>query len=178
MNGIDIVFIVLLLIGLIRGLSKGLIIELSSLIALLGGVYAAIKYAYFMQHILIEYTNWNENIVKIIAFGLTFIGVFIVIAFLGKLLTKFVHFVALGLVNRILGGLFGVLKIALLLSILTFVFEKINNSTALVTEELLSESILYEPIKNLIPEVIPAVNDFLETQEESPSTNTSVSEVI
>ena len=110
MNTFDIVLLVFLLFGFIRGLMKGLFVELASLIALIAGVYGALHFSYFVGGFLESRVDWEEKYIAIVAFAITFIAIVIVIAMLGKLFTKMADFAALGFLNKLLGGIFGVLK--------------------------------------------------------------------
>ena len=61
MTVIDIVLGALLLFGLIRGLTKGLFVEVASLLALIVGVYGAIHFSYFTTEYLESRVDWNEK---------------------------------------------------------------------------------------------------------------------
>ena len=54
MNIFDIVIASLLLFGFVRGLLKGLFVEVASLVGLIGGVYGAIHFSYFVSDFLKE----------------------------------------------------------------------------------------------------------------------------
>ncbi|WP_274476420.1 CvpA family protein [Mangrovimonas aestuarii] len=162
MNVLDIVLAALLLFGLVRGFIKGLFVEIASLVALVAGVYGAIHFSYFAGNMLIDYVNWDDNYVNIVAFAITFVVIVVVIALAGKALTKLADFAALGMLNKILGGVFGALKIALVLSVILIVFSKMNNTLPFVEEDELENSILYQPVKNLVTLVFPS---FLESRE-------------
>ena len=151
MNTFDIVLLGLLLFGFIRGLMKGLFVELASLIALIAGVYGAIHFSYFAGSYLEEYVDWEEKYISIVAFAITFIIIVVVIAMLGKMLTKMADFAALGFLNKLLGGIFGALKIGVILSILLIIFDKLNKTIPFVNEELTENAVLYEPVRSLAP---------------------------
>lgn len=155
MNTFDIIISALLIFGFVRGLLKGLFVEIASLAALILGVYGAIHFSYFASAILKNYVSWDEKYLTIAAFAITFAIIVIVIALLGKLLTKIANFAALGFLNKILGGVFGVLKIGLILSFVLLIFSKINNTIPFLSTEQQNETILYEPIKNLAPTLFP-----------------------
>ena len=121
MNIFDIIIAALLIFGFVRGIMKGLFVEVASLVALIGGVYGAIHFSYFLGDFLKEYVSWSEEYISLAAFAGTFIIIIIIIALLGKVLTKLADFAALGILNKILGGVFGVLKIGLILSVI-FIF--------------------------------------------------------
>jgi membrane protein required for colicin V production len=155
MNTFDIIIAALLLFGFIRGLFKGLFVEIASLIALIAGVYGAIHFSYFVGNFLVERVSWEEKYITIISFAITFAIIVLAIGLLGKLFTKIADFASLGLLNKILGGAFGALKIGIILSILLSVFTKLNNTIPFISEEQKDTSILYEPVKNLATTLFP-----------------------
>lgn len=155
MSIIDIVLGALLLFGLIRGAMKGLFVEVASLLALVLGVYGAIHFSFFASGFLESKVDWNEKTINIVAFAITFVIIVLAISLAGKALTKLADFAALGLLNKLLGGAFGALKIGLILSILLIVFNKLNKTLPFIEKEDLEESILYEPLKSLAPMIFP-----------------------
>ncbi|MEN8776125.1 MAG: CvpA family protein [Polaribacter sp.] len=157
MNIFDIIIAALLIFGFVRGIMKGLFVEVASLVALIGGVYGAIHFSYFLGDFLKEYVSWSEEYISLAAFAGTFIIIIIIIALLGKVLTKLADFAALGILNKILGGVFGVLKIGLILSVIFIFFGKMNNTIPFVDKETLESSILFEPVKKIAPTIFPSI---------------------
>jgi membrane protein required for colicin V production len=157
MNIFDIIIAALLIFGFVRGVMKGLFVEVASLVALIAGVYGAIHFSYFIGDFLNEYVSWSEEYVSLTAFAGTFIVIIIVIAFLGKILTKLADFASLGVINKILGGVFGALKIGLILSVVFIFFGKINDTIPFMKKKTLEESILYEPVKKVAPTIFPSI---------------------
>ena len=86
----------------------------------------------------------------------------------GKALTKLADFAALGLLNKLLGGVFGALKIGLILSVLLIVFNKLNNTLPFMEKEDLEESVLYKPVKSLAPMIFPNLIKSEAEQETTP----------
>lgn len=165
MNVIDIIIIVILLFAAIRSFMAGLFASIASLVAIVAGVFCAIHYSYFIEHVLNNSVlEWSHQTNKIVAFAVTFLAVVLTIIFVGKLLTKLADISALGLLNKILGAIFGALKWSLILSILFLLFGKFNKTIPFVDEEMLEESVLFYPIKSIVPTLIPAIMD-----EENPS---------
>ena len=154
---IDIVLVALLGFGLIRGFFKGFFVEVASLVALIAGIYGAIHFSYYIADLLMQHVDWGEKTINITAFAITFIIIILVIALAGKALTKLADFAALGLLNKLLGGVFGLLKIGLILSILLIIFDKMNNTITFVDEEHTKDSILYKPVKSLAPMLFPTI---------------------
>ena len=115
MNYLDIILGIVLVLGLFKGLKNGLLIEIASLIALILGVYGAIHFSYYAVDFLNEKVDWSEHAINLTAFAVTFIIIVVVITLAGRLLTKVASLAMLGIVNRILGGVFGLLKSAFIL---------------------------------------------------------------
>ncbi len=156
MNTFDIVIASILLFGFVRGLFKGLFVEIASLVALVGGVYGAIHFSHFAGDYLKSHVDWSENYISLGAFASTFIIIVIVVSLAGKILTKIANFAALGIVNKILGGVFGLLKISLIISVVLTFFMSMNNAIPFVNKEQLNQSVLVKPIKNLAPMLFPS----------------------
>lgn len=157
MGVIDIVLGALILFGLIRGLMKGLFVEIASLIALVAGVYGAIHFSNFAGDFLTEKVDWNDKTISIVAFAITFIVIVLAIALAGKALTKLADFAALGIINKLLGAAFGALKIAVILSVVLIVFDRFNKTIPFADEEDLESSVLYQPVKSLVPSIFPSI---------------------
>ena len=157
MNTFDIIIAALLLFGFVRGLMKGLFVEIASLVALVAGVYGAIHFSYFLGEWLKGSVSWDEKYITLTAFAGTFVVIILIIAVMGKILTKIADFASLGILNKILGGVFGALKIGLILSVVFIFFGKINDTIPFVEKENLEASILYKPVKKIAPMIFPSI---------------------
>ncbi|MFT5761056.1 MAG: membrane protein required for colicin V production [Polaribacter sp.] len=157
MNVFDIVIAVFLGFGFVRGIMKGLFIEVASLVALIGGVWGSIHFSYFIGDFLKESVSWSEKQISLAAFAITFILIIVVVSLLGKFLTKLADLAALGIVNKILGGVFGLIKIGLVLSIVFIFFDRMNSTISFIEKETMEESILYKPVKNIAPTIFPSI---------------------
>ena len=166
MNIFDIVILVLLLFGFVRGLTKGLFVEVASLVALIGGVYGAIYFSYFVGDYLEESVSWSEKNISLAAFAITFIIIVVAVGMAGKMLTKIADYAALGLVNKIAGGVFGLLKIGLILSVIFIFFDRMNKTITFVDEETIEESVLYESVKSIAPTIFPSIIRSSGTEED------------
>lgn len=165
---IDIILGALLLFGLIRGLMKGLFVEVASVVALIAGVYGAIHFSNFAADFLESRVEWDEKYINIVAFAITFVIIVVVIAMAGKALTKLADFAALGILNKLLGGVFGALKIGLILSVILIIFDTMNRQIPFASEEDLEDSVLYAPVKSLAPMLFPSIlNKGEETSDDS-----------
>ncbi|WP_428741490.1 CvpA family protein [Tenacibaculum sp.] len=173
MNTFDIIIAALLLFGFVRGLMKGLFVEVASLVALIAGVYGAIHFSYFIGDWLKDSVNWEEKYISLAAFAGTFVVIIVVIALLGKILTKIADFASLGILNKILGGVFGALKIGLILSVIFIFFGKMNDTIPFVKQESLDESILYKPVKKIAPTIFPSIIKDVEEEDNKQESETT-----
>lgn len=159
MNYIDIILIVPLLWGLYKGFTKGLIIEAASIIALGLAVWGGIKFSDFLTVYMQEHFDWKTKYLPVVSFSVLFLGILIGVYAIAKLLEKVVKAVALGFVNKLAGGLFGMLKFGLIMSILIFVLNAIEKSVPFIPAGIKKESLLYEPVGKIAPLVIPGLKE-------------------
>ncbi|EGV42858.1 CvpA family protein [Bizionia argentinensis JUB59] len=173
MTVIDIILVALLGFGLVRGFLKGFFVEIASLVALVAGIYGAIHFSFYTAEMLISYVEWDEKTLNIVAFAITFIVIVLVISLAGKALTKLADFAALGILNKLLGALFGAMKMALILSVLLNIFDAMNTTLTFVDEEHTKDATLYEPVKSLAPMIFPFVIKSTEDESEDDKENTN-----
>lgn len=155
MSVIDIIIGALILYGVVKGFFKGLFVEVTSLLALLVGVYGAVYFSNYAAEILLNNFDLSEKNTNIIAFAVTFVAIVMAISLAGKVLTKLADFAALGLLNKLLGALFGGAKIALIISVLLLIFNTLNRTIPFVSNDEIESSLFYSPIKSLAPVILP-----------------------
>jgi len=101
----------------------------------------------------------ESSFLPIVSFAITFIGIVLAVRFLGYIIDKVVKLVALGILSRLLGGLFGILKTAFIISALLLVINTFDYHLNLIPFEQKNSSLLYRPLSNMIPSIAPKVND-------------------
>ena len=143
MNTLDVIVIICLGYGLISGLIKGFIVEVSGVIAIFFGVLGAFKFASLFTQFILKYVALDPKIVKGICFLILFIGIVYGISLLAKMITKTLQIIALGLLNRIMGGLFGLIKWLVIISSLVLVFNQIESVISFIPQAYIAESIAY-----------------------------------
>lgn len=148
MNYLDVFLGGLILYGTVKGFFKGLIIEAASLIALLCGTLGALLFANRVGDLLTNYFEFETIPPAGIIFALVFIAIIILVNLLAHFLTKIVKLAALGVVNRILGAIFGGAKFALILSALLLLVDQFSFLFQFFDTIILEESLLYQPIKS------------------------------
>lgn len=117
MNPFDIIIIVILGYSLVRGIFRGLVKEVSSIIGVLGGFYAAFTYYTILTKFLSGLIKETAYL-NILSFLIIFCGVLIIVGILGVFIKYLLNIAFLGWVDRIGGVGFGLVKGILIASIL------------------------------------------------------------
>jgi membrane protein required for colicin V production len=148
MNYFDIIILIPALWFVYKGFTHGLIRELAGLAALILGIYAA-----FMFTDLVEKWINHPNIPKELYFVITFLGVLIAAYLFGRLMEKIIKLVIPEFVNNLLGGLFGVAKVAVVASVVFFFILNIDSKKVILKEETVENSLTYKYIEPIAPKL-------------------------
>ena len=141
MNSFDILVSIIFGFCLIRGIFRGLVKELSSIIGVMTGYYAAYSYYPYVAKFL---SQWVSVVAysKLIGFLVVFIGVFLIISILGVIIKYLMSIAFLGWVDRISGGIFGLIKGLLIASVLFIVFTTfLSKNASIVKDSIVAPSL-------------------------------------
>ena len=167
MNYIDIIIILLLLFASYKGLKRGLIKELVSLISLILGIYIASNFSFFLDSYLSKSFPKYGDFVSITSFIIVFLIVVVSLKLAGILISKLAKSLQLGIINRVLGLLFAASKTLLIISFILFELNHLSNQFGtIIPEDQKSESVLYEKVLKIIPITSPVVKENLEWKED------------
>ncbi|MBN1821068.1 MAG: CvpA family protein [Prolixibacteraceae bacterium] len=161
MNYINIILFVLLLFAAISGFKKGLVSELASLAALILGIWGAFEFSDITADFLVENFNWHWDHLNVASLIITFVVIVILVHIVGSVVDKVIEAAMLGFLNRLAGIIFGVLKSALILSVLLVVLDRIDRDVSILPENKKAESKLYQPIRNFAPAIFPFIEDWV-----------------
>jgi membrane protein required for colicin V production len=120
MNLLDYIVIVILSFCLVRGIFRGLIKEISSIVGVLGGLYGAYAYYPMLANLLSRWIS-NSAYANIAACLLIFVGIFLVVSIAGIIIKYMMNISFLGWTDRIGGAVFGTVKGVLIVSVLILV---------------------------------------------------------
>ncbi|UCG30071.1 MAG: CvpA family protein [candidate division WOR-3 bacterium] len=98
MAWIDVVIVIIVISLIVHGVATGLIRSAFDFAGIICGYIIAVTY------------SATVRIPQILAFLLIFIAVVVAFSIVGRIIAKMVHITPLGLVDRILGGLLGLIK--------------------------------------------------------------------
>ncbi|MEO5683346.1 MAG: CvpA family protein [Chitinophagaceae bacterium] len=123
---IDIIFIVLLVMAIYKGYSKGFIIAVFSLLAIIIGIAAAIKLSVLTASWLKDTIHVGAKWLPLLAFAIVFIAVVLLVRLGAAALQKTAELVLLGWINKLGGILLYMVLYTIILSVLLFYAEKLN----------------------------------------------------
>lgn len=167
MNWLDIVIGILLIGGLISGFRNGIIGEIATLAGLILGIWGAIKFSWWTADALAG-LGINSQYMHIISFIVTFIAIIVVVQLLASFLNRLLDTLALGFVNKIAGMAVGVIKSALILSVILFVLDTLDEESKVISQQTKEASMFYEPLSGLVPTILPFLHLEDLQKEENP----------
>ncbi len=154
---------------MIHGYRKGIIHSIVSLIALIVGLMAAVRFSELAAVYLDKWFNISGKYLPLIAFLAVFIGLYLLFRLLEQALEGFFKLIKLNFINQIIGALIWGLVWTMLFSTILFYL----NNMGLFSEELKSESVTYEKILPIAPDtfdligkVIPPVKNTYHSLDE------------
>ncbi len=156
---LDLIIAIPIIWGMIRGFKRGLIIELCTLMALVLGIFGAAEFGDMASSYIQDSFNTDPRVSLVLAFTILFIGIVVAVFFFGKVLSKVIKMVALGLVNKIFGMIFGGAKFLLIVSALLYVVQGFPLTENLIPVKWKSDSVLYEPVSDLTLTLYPVLSD-------------------
>jgi membrane protein required for colicin V production len=151
---IDVVFLVLLLLAVIKGLRNGLIVALFSLIGLIVGLAAAVKLSAVAAGYIGTAVNISQRWLPVVAFFVVFLIVVLLVRLGAKMLQGVVEVAMLGWLNRLGGVFFFALLYVFAFSIILFYLSQ----TDFIKPETEQASVAYAYIQPLGPKVIDGLS--------------------
>ena len=155
MNWIDILILLPLLVGLVRGLMRGFISEVIAVAVVILGALGARFLAPLLSGAILTLFAWPQGVCEVVAYVVIFLVIAILLSIIGKMLTKLIRAIHLGLANRILGGAFGIIKYGVFVLIAVFILNKTNEEYHYLDESpVVKSSVLYPKMVHIADAVL------------------------
>lgn len=154
---IDIIVCILLVMAIIKGLRRGLIVALLSMMAFVVGIAAAMKLSVVVADYLKDSVNISAQWWPVISFILVFLVVVLLIRLLANLIEKAVEWTLLGWVNKLGGVILYVLMYIISFSVLLFYAEQLK----LISKAAIDSSVTYSAVKPWGPWAINAIGSLI-----------------
>ena len=149
---IDIIFIIILVMAVITGYSKGLIVALFSLLAFIAGLAAALKLSAVVGASLQNNYAIHSKWLPVLSFFIVFVGVVLLVRIGAAFIKKTVSLVFLGWVDKLGGVLLYAILYLMIYSVILFYAYQIH----LVSVTAANESSTFKHIYPFGPTVINA----------------------
>jgi len=165
MNWLDLVIIICLSIGLIKGLFDGFIKQVVSFLALVVAIFFAGKMAIPMRSFLLNYLSadsFSTQILTGICYLLAFALIILIIVFVGKLIDIAIKMTPAKPLNMLLGGVFGFFIWILSLSILLNIFSSFDSHSQVISKQTQEKSVFYLKVKEVVPTVYPFLKRYFD----------------
>ncbi len=143
MSGIDITILVVLAGFLIKGLLRGLLREICSLLGVAVGILLALRYHRGLAETMAATLHLPKSFCLVVTFVLLLVAAVLVFWGIGYFLSRFVQLLFLGGLNRVLGGFFGLAQGVVLLALILFAIA--GDSTPNLAQPAIQRSQLAPP---------------------------------
>jgi membrane protein required for colicin V production len=158
MNSIDIIVCIILLVFAVRGVTKGFVHELFSLIIIVSGLALAVVFYRPFSSVVRIFVE-NDDLASILSFIALFVGATLVLVVIRNALSGLVESLNITDVNAALGLVVGVSKGALLCSVLLvfFTYRRVLN-----LHRVIDDSFLFPYLKRFLLAILSLLPDTIQ----------------
>lgn len=154
---IDIIVGILVIMAIFKGLRRGLIVAIFSIIAFIIGIAAAMKLSVVVADYLDDSVKISAQWWPVISFMLVFIVVVVLIRLLANMIEKGINWTMLGWVNKLGGVILYVLMYMISFSVLLFFAEKVK----LTGKATIDSSVTYAVVRPWGPWAIDTIGKLI-----------------
>lgn len=150
---IDVIFLLLLAIAVIKGISRGFIIAIFSFVAIILGVVAAMKLSSVVAEKIEQSFNTGKQWLPFLSFLLVLIAVVFLVRFIAGIIQRAVNMAMLGWLNKLGGVVLFVLLYISVYSVVLFYLTQMN----IIKPETVSASHTYGFIEPFGPKIVDTI---------------------
>lgn len=155
--GIDVLFLLVLVMAIFKGWRQGLIMAIFSTVAIIIGLAAAIKLSTVVAGYGTTEMHLHSRWWPVLAFLLVFLGTVILVRWGGRLLSEMMDLAMIGWLNRLAGILLYAILYTIIVSVLLFYAVQVH----IIPDRTLSSSVTYPFIRPWGPVVIDEFGKFV-----------------
>jgi len=164
MNTFDLFILIPIALGLIFGLFKGFVKEVVSLAAVVLAIIAAEMLSDSIKPLI---AGFSDKMAKTVSYILIFTLTILAALLISRLTDNLLSSISLGWLNSLLGGVFGALKIAIVVSVLMNVYDALDSKFGFANPEKKEASLSYYPILKLAPSLWEEAKKTIDKSKES-----------
>ncbi|MEO9032496.1 MAG: CvpA family protein [Ginsengibacter sp.] len=147
---IDITFLLVMILAIFKGLSKGFIVGIFSFLGFVIGLAAALKLSVIVATYLGDHVIAAKKWLPVLSFLLVFIVVILLVGLGARILKKTIAFAMLGWFDRLGGMILYIIIYIIIFSVILFFVEKIF----LIRTDTINNSFVYKYVSPWGPKVI------------------------
>lgn len=159
MNYLDFCLFIPLAWGTWKGWQRGIIFELAMLIGVVLGLYLAFKLTSLLKGAMATLIDAQGTLLHSVTFFTVFIFIVLIMILLARFIEGILKMGNLNWPNKLSGALFGLMKWALVLSVILSVFRPVDVRVGIISAKTKGESYLYQPLLNFSHYLFPALRD-------------------
>lgn len=164
MSIIDIIILIPFAFALFKGIKDGFVGQIAGIGGIILGIVLGSRFSSLLSTHVSQWINASEAVIKIISFAIIIIAVILLAAILTKLIEKLFSLVMLGWLNKVLGVLLAFAGAALIVGSVISLISYINETWfVIISKEKIAESVLYQPLEDLVNMVFPYLRKFFTT---------------
>jgi membrane protein required for colicin V production len=153
----DMLILLPLLYGAYRGFMNGFVHEIIYLIFLILCIFFGYRLVEFVSEQIETTYNYHSDFLKVYSFIGVLIVSMILIHFLTKGIESLLKIVGLGLLNKLAGALFGIVKWALIVSLVLNIITAFDKDQEIISKEKRNKSMFYHPAMDIAQLLIPSM---------------------
>ena len=165
MGVIDIVIVCLFLPALYFGIKNGMVKQLVALAVIYFGITLSLRFSGLASQWIMDHVKISEFWAKAVSFVVIFFVIALLLNLLGKMLEKIIKISLLGWLNKLLGVITTFCLFALVISVLVYFVDSLNNLLDFIPKEKMEESRFYPALLDLSKQVFPHFKELFQQQQ-------------
>ncbi len=165
MNIYDLIIFLPLTYGMIRGLFRGFVKELVSLISIVIAFIIAETYSAQLTQYIQSIADIADKTAVIVAYLAVFVGSLIIVLLFSNIIHSILKAIKLIWLNSLFGAALGALKWVILIGIALNVFEAIDSKFHFANQDKKEQSVAYYSIQKIPSNLWEATNEFYQGVE-------------
>jgi membrane protein required for colicin V production len=163
---LDLLLLVPLVYGGVRGLYNGFVKTIGSFVGLVVSILVAYLFADALSVIISQLFALTGEQSYVVSYIILLFVALLVCTLIVKALDGLVSFISLGWLNKLLGAIFGVLKYAIFLSLIIHLVEIVDVHYKKSPSQTRDQSVVYQSVRSVVPSIMPYIHFYNDAKNE------------
>jgi len=152
-----------------KGIKKGLIYEVFSILAFLIGAWGALAFSKITE----KFLHAQTEIMQMLALGITFFVIVALVFIIGKIVKSGISLIIPEIIDKVAGMLFGGLKVLFVFGIIFYYICSIDVNEKIITPNAKEKMIMFKPAYYVASFLLPKIKETKEVILENKSLHPS-----